>query len=227
MEFQVTPNDMLLLYNELGIIYPGFVSPVPALAAPAPTANLLPALAAPLPPLPPPPAPAAPLLPAPAPAPAATTTTANLLVAPPTASATTTTVVGAAPSTFTPALRPLPTTYENGAQRVKFVEMARRGWFRNGDWFLLRREVGGTMHGGYGRAAVDAAGRVFVSVGQITEEVEGPTDIISLMARSNEALAGRKGEPAWQLLEFVREGQHYASLHDVREHYWKWKQRQM
>ena len=51
-------------------------------------------------------------------------------------------------------MRPMPTTYENGAQRVKFVEMARKGWFRTGDMFLLRREVGGTVHGEYGHVSL-------------------------------------------------------------------------
>ena len=53
---------------------------------------------------------------------------------------------------------------------------------------------------------------------------EGPTDIIDLMVRSDGALQGRKGEAAWKILEFIRDGQFYASLHEIRERYYQWKQ---
>ncbi|MCJ1414093.1 hypothetical protein MMC32_000418 [Xylographa parallela] len=221
-------NGSLLANGNRTSALPPPLVPLPGPAGLAPTTNLpallAPAFAAPLPPAPPPPPPPAPtttFVPAPPPAPVlATTTTGGNLVA-----AAITANVG--PPTFSPAPRPLPTTYENGAQRVKFVEMARRGWFRTDDWFLLRREVGGIMHTGYARATVNASNRVVVSVGSITQQVDGPREIIDLMAQVDPNLAGRPGEAAWQLLEFVRDGQNYSSLHDVREHYWKWKQRQM
>ncbi|MCJ1281265.1 hypothetical protein MMC26_000583 [Xylographa opegraphella] len=223
-------EDMFLVYCETGYCPPGFVPRFrfendgtifiyySSYQPPQPSAaNLLPPPgSAPGPAFVPGPAITHALAPAPASttAPSATTAMVNLPAVPPAASA---------PPIFGPAIRPLPLTGPNGAQRIKFVEMARKGCFKTRDWFLLRRERGGVMHAGYGQATVDAAGHVSVSVGQVTEEVEGPTDIIKMMSRADGNLLGDRREPGWQLLEFISDGQHYTSLHDVRERYWQYK----
>ena len=119
-------------------------------------------------------------------------------------------------------------------QDRRLVPVASRGGRHHAHWIRTRKSSRKGLTSAFlelivlcWKATVNASNRVVVSVGSITQQVDGPREIIDLMAQVDSNLAGRPGEAAWQLLEFVRDGQNYSSLHDVREHYWKWKQRQM